>query len=157
MQGSIAQLSDYDPFHFSGGLDGGVKVSGVTILPQPTTKFGTCQVLACQIFATTLVAIFKEFNALCELATIGGKVIICRLFFEQRQFFVNGNQDCNKAVCLMLKRTAISKPHQIKKLSYFQCLAPLKRDVMQDSLGAASENNLVFHLHKNINIERLRK
>ncbi|HEX9661910.1 MAG TPA: hypothetical protein VGB27_06465 [Candidatus Binatia bacterium] len=28
MQGSIAQLSDYDPFHFSGGLDGGVKVSG---------------------------------------------------------------------------------------------------------------------------------
>jgi hypothetical protein len=57
LQGSIAQLSDYDPFHFSGGLDGGVKVSGVTILPHPTTKFGTCQVLAYQIFATTLVAI----------------------------------------------------------------------------------------------------
>jgi len=28
LQGSIAQLSNYDRFHFSGGLDGGVKVSG---------------------------------------------------------------------------------------------------------------------------------
>ena len=28
LQASIAQLWDYDPFHFSGGLDVGVKVSG---------------------------------------------------------------------------------------------------------------------------------
>jgi len=105
----------------------------------------------------TPVAILNEFNALCELTTVGGKARICRLFFEQRQFFVNGNQDCNKAVCSMLKRTAFSKPHQRTKLFYFQCLAQLKRHVMQDSLGATRENNLVFHLHKNINIERLRK
>jgi hypothetical protein len=110
LQGSIAQLSDYDPFHFSGGLDGGVKVSGVTILPHPTTKFGTCQVLACQIFATTLVAIFNEFNALCELARIGGKVIICRPFFEQRQFFVNGNQDCTRPYVRCLNEQPFRSP-----------------------------------------------
>jgi hypothetical protein len=49
LQGSIAQLSDNDPFRFSGGLDGGMKVRAVTILPHPTMKFGTCQVLARQV------------------------------------------------------------------------------------------------------------
>jgi len=105
----------------------------------------------------TPVAIFNELNALCDLTTSGGKLRICRLFFKQRQFFVNGNQDCNTAACSMLKRAAFWKPRQRKKLFYFQCLAQLMGHVMEDSLGAIEENNLVFHLHKNIDIERLSK
>jgi len=105
----------------------------------------------------TPVAIFNELNALCELTTVGGKLIICRLFFEQRQFFVNGNQNCNTAVCSMLIRTVCWKPRHRKKLFYFQSLAQLMEHVREDSLGAIKENNLVFYLHKNIDIERLRK
>jgi hypothetical protein len=44
----------------------------MTILPHPTTKFGTCQVPACQNFAITPVVICSEM--LCELTTVGGKV-----------------------------------------------------------------------------------
>jgi hypothetical protein len=106
LQASIVQLSDYDPFHFSGGLDVGLKVSGGDNFAVPTTKFGTCQILACQIFPIRPFAIFHKFNALCELTRIGGKLRSCCLFFEQRQFFVNCNQDCNKAIGSMLNRIA---------------------------------------------------
>jgi len=70
----------------------------------------------------TLVAIFNELNTLCELTTVGGKLIICRLFFEQRQFFVNGNQDCNKPVCSMLKQQPFGSPAKERNSFIFSVL-----------------------------------
>jgi len=122
LQASIAQLSDYDRFHFSGGLDGGVKVSGGDNFAAPDNEIRHLPGTACKIFAMPPVAIFNEFNVLCELTTVGGKLIICRLFFEQRQFFVNGNQDCNTAVCSMLKRTVCWKPRHRKNSFIFKVL-----------------------------------
>jgi hypothetical protein len=39
----------------------------------------------------TPAVIFREFNVIRESITVRGKAIVCRLFFGQRQFFVNGN------------------------------------------------------------------
>jgi hypothetical protein len=102
LQGSIAQRSDNDPFRFAGGLNGGVKVSGGDSLTPSRNEIRHLPGARPSIFAITQIAICNEFKALCELLRVSGKLRLCRPFFGQRQFFANGDQDCNKPVCSML-------------------------------------------------------
>ena len=55
------------------------------------------------------------------------------------------------------KRTAFWKPYQKKETLHFRGLAQFDDARHAGFVGGTKENNLVFHLHKNINIERLRK
>jgi len=73
-----------------------VKVSGGDNFAAPDNEIRHLPGADLPNFCHDFTVICNELEVLCELTTGGGKVRICRLFFGQRQFFVNGKQDCNR-------------------------------------------------------------